>query len=187
MSEIFKTEDGERAVHARYRELLAYWPTANEQLRLPTGEGETFIVASGPVGAPALILLHGAQSNVICWMGDVAAWSGSFRVYAIDVIGDVGLSAPSRPKLDTEGYALWLDDVLAGLGLTRAALASLAVPVMAVVGGKDALIDSAGTRRRLERQVPGAEVRLLPDAYHLLPSQIGPVLDFLRRALGPAS
>ena len=127
MTEIFKTEEGRAAVHARYRELLAYWPAANEQLRLPTREGESFVIASGPVGAPALILLHGAQSNALSWMGDVAAWSEHFRVYAVDVIGDVGLSAPSQPALDTDGYALWLDDVLAGLGVERAALVGLSL------------------------------------------------------------
>ena len=36
MGEIFRTEEGRAAVHARYRQLLAYWPVANEQLRLPT-------------------------------------------------------------------------------------------------------------------------------------------------------
>jgi pimeloyl-ACP methyl ester carboxylesterase len=284
MGEIFKTDEGRAAVHARYRELLAYWPVANEQLRLPTREGETFVIANGPANAPALILLHGAQSSALSWMGDVAAWSEHFRVYAVDVIGDVGLSASSRPRLDTGGYALWLDDVLAGLGVERAALlglslggfialdyairrpdkvtalvllcpagigkqknllarafpllllgawgqrklremvfgpapknpspalqafggffamihqhakrrmvqiplasdaalSGLTMPVMAVVGGKDVLIDSAETKRRLERHVRGAEVDFLPDAYHLLPSQMGRVRDFLRRAV----
>jgi len=287
VGEIFKTEEGRAAVHARYRELLAYWPTANEQLRLPTSAGETFVIACGPEGAPPLVLLHGAQANALTWMGDVTAWSEHFRVYAVDVIGDVGLSAPSRPQLDTDGYALWLDDVLAGLGVERAAfvglslggfialdyairrpnkvaalallcpagigrqknllgkafpllflgpwgqrrlremvfgpapknpspalaafggffamihantmprrvgipvasdaaLAALAMPVIAVVGGKDVLIDSRETKRRLERHAPGAEVHFLPDAYHLLPSQTGRVLEFLRRAAGAA-
>jgi pimeloyl-ACP methyl ester carboxylesterase len=284
---IFKTEEGRAAVHARYRELLAHWPVANQQLRLATGEGETFVVASGPTDAPALVLLHGAQASALTWMGDVTAWSQHFRVFAVDVIGDVGLSAPSRPKLDTDGYARWLDDVLAGLGVERAALvglslggfvaldyairrpakvtalallcsagigrqknllarafpllflgawgrrklremvfgptpenpsptlqafggffalihqhakrrmvripvasdaalAGLAMPVMAVVGGRDVLIDSAETRRRLERHVARAEVHVLPDAYHLLPSQTESVLAFLRRVGGAA-
>jgi pimeloyl-ACP methyl ester carboxylesterase len=285
MGEIFKTEEGRAEVHARYRQLLAYWPVANQHLRLPTREGETFVIASGAEGAPPLVLLHGAQANALTWMGDVTAWSQHFRVYAVDVIGDVGLSAPLRPKLDTDGYALWLDDVLAGLGVERAAfvglslggfialdyairrpgkvtalallcpagigkqknllakafpllvlgawgrrklremvfgpapkspspatqafggffamihantkprrvkipvasdaaLAGLTMPMMVVVGGRDVLIDSGETRRRLERHAPGAEVCFLPDAYHLLPSQTGPVLDFLRRAIG---
>jgi pimeloyl-ACP methyl ester carboxylesterase len=288
MGEIFRTDEGRAAVYARYRELLAYWPVANQQLRLPTREGETFVIASGPAHAPALVLLHGAHANALTWMGDVTAWSRHFRVYAVDVIGDVGLSAPSRPELDTEAYAFWLDDVLAGLRVAQAAfvglslggfialdyairrpgavtalallcpagigrqknllarafpllllgswgqrklremvfgpalknpsrvqavfseffamihtntwprriripvandaaLAGLAMPVMAVVGGRDVLIDSAETKRRLEQCVAGAEVTFLPDAYHLLPSQTATVLGFLLRVKGAVS
>lgn len=285
MTAIFRTEAGQRALHECYRQLLDHWPVANEQLRLPTREGETFVIACGPVDAPAVVLLHGAQANVSTWMGDVAVWAQRFRIYAVDAIGDVGLSAPSRPALDGEGYALWLDDVLAGLGVERAAfvglslggfialdyavrrservtalallcpagigkqknllakafpllflggwgrkklretvfgpapttltpaqqafggfiamihanaiprvvkiplasdaaLAGLRMPVMAVAGGRDALIDSAGTRRRLARHVVDAEVTLLPDAYHLLPSQTATVMGFLSRNIG---
>ena len=38
------------------------------------------------------------------------------------------------------------------------------MPVMALVGGKDVLLDSAGTRRRLEQNVSRAEIRYLPEA-----------------------
>jgi pimeloyl-ACP methyl ester carboxylesterase len=38
------------------------------------------------------------------------------------MIGEPGLSAPARPPLDSEAYARWLDDVLDGLGVTRAAV-----------------------------------------------------------------
>ncbi len=285
MSPIFKTEAGREAVYARYRQFLARWPVANEQIRLPTREGETFVVASGSADAPVVVALHGAQSNALTWMADVAVWARRFRVYAVDVIGDVGLSAPSRPPLEGEGYALWLDDVLNGLGVDRAALGGMSLggfialdyairrpervsalallcpagigrqknllakafpllflgawgqrklremvfgpapkeaspaarafgdffamihantiprrvqiplasdaalrglrmPVMAVAGGRDALIDSAGTKRRLEQHVSGAEVTFLPEAYHLLPSQTGEVMDFLVRSNG---
>jgi len=287
MPTIFKTEDGARAVHERYAEVLAWWPVPNQQLRLPTREGETFVVACGPTDAPPLVLFHGAQSNAATWMGDAIAWSKTFRVYAVDVIGDVGFSAPSRPPMETEAHALWLDDLFAGLGLTKAslagmslggwlaldyatrrpqrvealvllcpagvgaqknllakawpllllgpwgatrmremvlgprpattspaqaafgafiklvfdnvrprvvkipvlsdeALARLTMPVMAVVGGKDVLIDSDQTRRRLEAVVPNVSVRYLPEAYHMLPSQTAEVLTFLQGAIGAA-
>lgn len=55
-------------------------------------------------------------------MGDVTAWAQHFRVHAIDMIGEPGLSAPARPPLDSPAYALWLDDVLDHLGLEHAAV-----------------------------------------------------------------
>jgi pimeloyl-ACP methyl ester carboxylesterase len=64
--------------------------------------------------------------------------------------------------------------------LGDAALAALTMPVLAIVGGRDALLDSAGTRDRLCRNAPGAQVSFLPEAGHLLPSQAGRIAEFLR-------
>lgn len=61
------------------------------------------------------------------------------------------------------------------------ALQRLTMPVMAIVGGRDAILDSADTRRRLERHVAHAEIRFLPEVGHLIPGQTAPILDFLRR------
>src|SRR5689334_23140145 len=116
MNRIYKTETGERLVRERYLAFLKHWPVENQQLRIPTGQGETFVVACGDPNAPPLVLLHGGAGNSAMWLGDVRAFAAHFRVYAIDMIGEAGLSAPSRPPLTSEAYALWLDEVLAGLG-----------------------------------------------------------------------
>jgi len=117
---IYKTEAGGRALQKRTREHLAHWPVANEQMRLPTRAGETFVIASGGKTAPPLVLLHGAGGNSLVWMRDVAEWSKRFRVYAVDVIGDPGLSAPTRLPLASDLYAQWLGEVLDALSLNEA-------------------------------------------------------------------
>jgi pimeloyl-ACP methyl ester carboxylesterase len=122
VSVTFKTEAGRDAVHAAYRALLAEWPVPSAHLRVATGQGETFVVACGAAEAPPIVLLHGAQANAAAWMFDVAAWSRHFRVHAVDMIGEAGLSAEARPPLDTDAHARWLDDVLDGLGIARTAL-----------------------------------------------------------------
>ena len=53
------------------------------------------------------------------WMNDVRTFAGQFRVYAIDMIGEAGLSAPSRPPLASDAYAVWLDEVPQGLSVDR--------------------------------------------------------------------
>ena len=60
------------------------------------------------------------------------------------------------------------------------ALRGLSAPVLAIVGGRDVLLDSAQTKRRLERHAPGAQVVYLPEAGHLIPDQTVRVLEFLR-------
>lgn len=118
---IYRTAAGAALVMDRYQELLDQWPVPAESLRIPTREGETFVVASGPVDAPQLLALQGSGANAAMWLPQIATLSENRRVYAIDVIGEPGLSAPSRPRLESDAYARWLDDVLAGLGLQEAA------------------------------------------------------------------
>ncbi|HUI79606.1 MAG TPA: alpha/beta hydrolase [Bryobacteraceae bacterium] len=283
MTSLYKTAESERVIRERYLQFLKYWPVPNQQLRVPTREGETFIVACGDEKAPPLLLFHGAVANSSMWMGDVARWAAHFRVYAVDMIGEPGLSAPSRPPLASEAHALWLDDVIEGLSVSRAslvgislggwlaldyatrrpervagvavlcpagvgrqkigtalkvallsicgawgkrkaremilgrapsnpspgveafinfmlliqqnfrprmvklpifrndALARLTMPVLAILGGKDVLLDSEETKRRLQATVPHAEIRWLAETGHLIAGQTAPILEFLRR------
>jgi pimeloyl-ACP methyl ester carboxylesterase len=127
MAAIYKTEAGGRALAQRYRNLLTRWPVANEQLHLATSQGETFVIASGDKAAPPLVLLHGAGSNSLSWLRDVAEWAKHFRVYAVDVIGEPGLSAPSRPPLASDAYARWLGEVFDALSLTQADIVGMSL------------------------------------------------------------
>ncbi len=281
MSAIYKSEAGRLAVEAHYREFLSRWRVPSTQFSVKTRQGETFIVACGPETAPPLLLFHGSGANSTAWLADIAAWSAHFRVYAVDMIGEPGLSAPSRPLLASDAYALWLDDVMAALSLTRVSIVGvslggwlaldyatrrpkwvkklalmcpagvgrqknflikalplmllgswghrkvremvfgrasaqitpgqaqmrdfmvlifkhfrprmvkipifsdetlrrLTMPVLAIVGGKDVMLDSEGTCNRLARVVPHADIRFLPDARHYIPGQTETTLEFLR-------
>ncbi|MGP4018889.1 alpha/beta fold hydrolase [Saccharopolyspora sp. 5N708] len=119
MSTIYRSDAGGRLLREHYRRALESWPVDNEQLRVPTCEGETFVIASGPATAAALVLLHGSGSNSTQWMSRISELATHFRVYAIDMIGEPGRSAPSRPPLNSDRYARWLDAVLDFLGLER--------------------------------------------------------------------
>jgi pimeloyl-ACP methyl ester carboxylesterase len=152
MTIIWDSPAGQLAVEDRYRGFLGHWPVPSEQLQIPTREGETFVVACGPLDAPPVVLLHGAGANTAMWMGDAPAWAAARRVYAIDVIGEPGLSAPSRPSLASDAYAGWLDDVLDHLGVSRTALAGVSL------GGWlafDYAIRRAGRVERLAVLAPG--------------------------------
>src|SRR5262249_48241241 len=61
------------------------------------------------------------------------------------------------------------------------ALRRLKMPVLAIVGGRDVLLDSAETKSRLERHAPKAEALYLPEAGHFIPNQTGKVMGFLTR------
>ncbi|HEY0435401.1 MAG TPA: alpha/beta fold hydrolase [Phenylobacterium sp.] len=127
MTGIWKTPQGGEAVRARYAQFLGYWLRPCEQLRVPTRQGETFVIAGGKAGAPAVVCLHGSASNAIVWAHDAAVLGQHFRVFAVDMIGEPGFSAPARPPLNSGAYVAWLDEVLAGLGLDRAALVGISL------------------------------------------------------------
>jgi pimeloyl-ACP methyl ester carboxylesterase len=127
MSAIYKSPAGRADVIERYEQLLGQWPVPAQRLRLPTGEGETFVVASGdPAGAP-LVLLQGSGANAAMWLPTVARLAAGFRTYAVDLIGEPGLSAPSRPALTSDAYARWLGEVLEGLDVTRPAILAVSL------------------------------------------------------------
>ncbi|TVT51464.1 alpha/beta fold hydrolase [Amycolatopsis rhizosphaerae] len=117
---IYRSEAGARLLREYYLAALARWPVDHEELRTPTPEGETFVLAAGDAAAAPLVLLHGSGSNSMHWMGRIPELAREFRVYAVDMIGEPGLSAASRPPLDSGRYAAWLDAVLDSLGVERA-------------------------------------------------------------------
>ncbi|WP_046468084.1 alpha/beta fold hydrolase [Allosalinactinospora lopnorensis] len=278
MSTIYRSEAGADEIRRRYREVLRTWPVAAEHVRVPTREGETFVLVCGPKDAPPVLLLHGSGTNTTMWRNDITSWARHFRVHALDLIGEPGLSTPSRPPLASEAYALWLDDVLEGLGITSTsivgasldgwlaldyaarrpqrvtrlallcpgglgrqktgwmakalllrpfgrwglrrsarivtgldapqarpvldhlvltfthfkprtqrlpvftddALRRLTMPVLVIIGGRDAMLDSEDTARRMRQCVPHATVALLPEVGHSILDQTDSVLAFLR-------
>jgi len=125
---IYKSPAGERAIMAWYDSALARWPVPCETFNIPTRHGDTFVLASGASGKESdspLILLHGAGTNSAMWAGDVATYSRQCRVYAVDLLGEPGKSAPVRPAWGGPAYAEWMADLLDALKVQKARLLGL--------------------------------------------------------------
>jgi pimeloyl-ACP methyl ester carboxylesterase len=156
-SSIYKSAAGEQVALALYENLLANWPVPHEERTIPTRHGDAFVVISGQSDAPPLVLLHGAGSNAAIWAGDVVEYGRFFRCYAVDLLGEAGKSAPNRPAWDSPAYGEWLEDVLDGLGITRAALAGISQ------GGWTALKFATRCPDRVERLVLMTPGGVTPD------------------------
>jgi len=124
-SSIYKSDAGERAILAVYDSVLKNWPVEYQTITVPTRHGDTFVIAGGDESKPALILLHGSSSNATSWIADFPEYSRHFRVYAIDIPGDPGRSAPNRLPWNSLGYAEWLLDTLDGLKIEKTMLLGL--------------------------------------------------------------
>lgn len=105
---------------AWYDACLASLSVACDSLTVPTRHGETHLLACGPSDAPPIVLLHGTEGTALSWRHQLADLSAGHRVYALDVIGSAGKSAPVRPAYDSSAYAEWLSDVLNVLKLNDA-------------------------------------------------------------------
>jgi pimeloyl-ACP methyl ester carboxylesterase len=122
---LYKSPAGYAAMMAWYDAAIRRLPVPCESLVVPTRHGDTHIVAAGPPNAPAVVLLHALSANAALWARQLPALTQSYRVYAPDIIGMSGKSAPTRLPYGGPAYALWLRDVLDGLGVERAHLIGL--------------------------------------------------------------
>src|SRR5262249_2344719 len=112
-----------RSTEARERYLTFYderakqWPAPVKNRVLETSYGQTFVRVNGSDAAEPLLLLPGLSATSLMWIPYVAAWSRTYRTYALDTVGDGGRSIPAKRMAHVEDYLGWLDEVLEGLEL----------------------------------------------------------------------
>ncbi|MBT3223402.1 MAG: alpha/beta fold hydrolase, partial [Proteobacteria bacterium] len=120
MNSIYRSAEGRCACHSFYDRCLAEIPRTTESTYVDTRFGQTHVLVLGPEGAPPLVMLHGIHAfapDILAAHHDLA---DSFRIYAIDVVGQPGRSAEVRPPKFNSSYSDWLVDVLDGLGIDQA-------------------------------------------------------------------
>ncbi len=118
----YRSSQGEQLVNKKYLELLRHWPVEKIEHQVSTRHGNTVVYACGNAENPPLVLLHGACGNTLMWLKQVQSYLKSHCVYAIDIIGEANSSEPSRPKLKSNAYVEWLEDVFQQLSIKRAAI-----------------------------------------------------------------
>lgn len=124
---VFKSQAARTRVHELYGAYLDSWEPAPERLFVPTQLGETFVLARGPETAPAVVLLHGTMAMAAMWREEIDMLSTHYRVYAVDIIGDAGFSAPVRPSVSSGDHAGWLLEVLNALSVAEAHVVGLSL------------------------------------------------------------
>lgn len=130
---IYKSTAGRDEILKLYHKVLAQWPLPCTHSHIPTRYGDTFVIATGNISAPPVVLLHGTASNSATWAGDVIEYGRDFRVYAIDIPGEPGNSNDRRFSWHGPAFAEWLDDVLNGLDLGKVTLGGMSLGAWAAV------------------------------------------------------
>ena len=110
---------------AQYDAALRHLTVPYETLIVPTRHGETHLLAAGAKDAPPVVLIHAWTANATMWILLLNGLAGGFRLYAPDVFGHTGKSAPTQLPPSGPAYAEWLKDVLEGLHLQQAAFVGI--------------------------------------------------------------
>lgn len=122
---IFKSPEGKNKIIRAYDNAIK-----NASLNLKTGVlkttyGDTHFLEDGSQHQEIIILLHGASSNATSWLSDMAEYSKQYKVIAIDIIGEAGNSAETRPSYETKDFAEWLKEVFDRLDIRKANIIGL--------------------------------------------------------------
>lgn len=96
-----------------------YWPAPFSRVYVETPFGPTYVRVSGKEGAPAMVLLPCITAPSLSWSPNVRVWGKYFRIYAVDMINDYGLSVDRRHPLTRHDLIVWLDSVAEQLKLRK--------------------------------------------------------------------
>ena len=121
----FRSVFGSEEMARWYAGMLGRIEVPYEDMTITTHFGATHLLAAGPHDAPPVILLHGMEGTAISWRHQLNALAADYRLYALDIIGSAGKSAPVRLPHVGDNYTEWLADVLDGLGLRQASFVGM--------------------------------------------------------------
>lgn len=117
----FKSPELSAAFVNAYNDSLSLWKVAYDSIYVPTDYGKTHVLVSGPEGGEPLIHLNGFGFSATMWYPNVETLAHTYRVYAVDVIGEFNKSEVSRHFREKTDYVNWLCQVMDHLGLEQAA------------------------------------------------------------------
>ncbi|MFE9877441.1 alpha/beta fold hydrolase [Streptomyces sp. NPDC005784] len=114
---------GEAIFLSAYDTVLRQFPLEVESVDVPSPHGSTRVHISGPRNGSPLVLLPGGGTTSVVWFANVGALAAGHRVYAPDLMGDIGRSVHDGvPLRGAEDLVTWLDALFDELSLDGAHL-----------------------------------------------------------------
>lgn len=113
----FRSQKAKERYLEMYDSRAKAWPVPSETRMVETSFGQTFVRISGPLEAPPLVLLPGANTTSLLWIPNIKSLSETYRTYAVDNIYDFGRSVYTKKFKVTGDYVNWLDELFNALEL----------------------------------------------------------------------
>lgn len=115
----FRSTEGEQSYLTSYKNAMSTLPPPRSTLDVETTFGRVrmyeFATRFADRAAIPVVLLPGRTSGVPMWADNLPDLAAARTTYALDALGDAGLSVQVRPIRDATDQADWLDQVLAQL------------------------------------------------------------------------
>jgi pimeloyl-ACP methyl ester carboxylesterase len=120
----WRSQEGFESYRAAYDEVMATLPSPTRTHDVRTGYGTVRVyewTAGSDASATGLpvVLMPGIRSGAPMWGENLTRWIGQRPLYAMDAIGDAGMSTQAIPFTSFDHQAEWVEQVLAGVDLER--------------------------------------------------------------------
>jgi pimeloyl-ACP methyl ester carboxylesterase len=119
-SSLYGSPDGYEQVVVHYDRTIDGMGIPYENEYVETRYGKTHIVSCGDKNGKTVVLWHGQNANASTWARWIPYLAPSYRIYAVDIIGGMGKSAPTRLSRKGSTYGEWAAEVVQGIGLSKA-------------------------------------------------------------------
>lgn len=116
----FKGPENKYRFSVFYDKQLSKWKIPFEKRLIETSLGMTHVIICGKDGARPLVLLHGFNGTATMWKNVVEPLQNEFKIYAVDIMGDINMSEPNTKIKKSSDFALWLKETVNGLGVENA-------------------------------------------------------------------
>lgn len=117
---LYKSAEGYEKIMGWYDNVVAKIKVPVESVYVDTRYGPTHMLAAGRPHAEPLLLIPGVAGSAPLYRRALEPLSKYFRVYALDIVGQPGRSAPNPASLLDNSHVDWVCDVLDGLNLQSA-------------------------------------------------------------------
>lgn len=117
----WRSAEGFASYRESYRQVMDTLPAPTCTHDVVTDHGTVRVYEwAAPGDRLPVVLLPGIRSGSPMWGENLRSWIGHRTIYAMDAIGDAGMSTQSVPLASFDAQAEWVEQALAGLDVDRA-------------------------------------------------------------------
>ncbi len=117
MTSLYKTPESKKEILALYQAKLDSLKIDYLEENVNTQFGSSHVIIIGDATKPPLILVHGSNGCAPIALDVYPNLSQHYQVFAVDVIAQPNKSAETRPSMKDTSYGIWMNEVIAALGL----------------------------------------------------------------------